>query len=326
MSEKNSDLSLQILGFQVGQIVDIDNNKQVVFKIIYVNKIARKIMKNLITKFITGLVLTSLVITCKKYSPAANKEEDPEFTVNTRKVLVSDFVGNGTQYNQNLYSTISEIDGITQANAGDLETKVKQLKSQHVRIFFDTRAFDTANYPDYMDSFIRTCQLAQASGATINITYWHGPYINISQQMSDFANVLNDLIVIHGLNAVQYITIQNEVNSTSITQDTYQQLYRDLDKSLTALGIRASVKLIGGDLVRTNQRSWFNYMATNMNDILDGYSIHIYWNYWDQVYATTRLREVREIVDAMVPSNQKPIYITEYGIRGEKHYVRIQDA
>lgn len=275
-------------------------------------------MKPLIAKFVTGFVFASLVIACSQHPSEEIKAAGAEFTVNTSAVLVSDFVGNGTQYNQNLYSTISEVDGITQANVGDLETKVKQLKSQHVRIFFDSRAFDAASYPDYMDSFIRTVELAQASGATINITYWHGPYTNISEQMSDFANVLQNLIVIRGLHEVQYVTIQNEVNSTAITQTTYQQLYRELDKRLTDQGIRGSVKLIGGDLVRTNQASWFDYMAANMNDILDGYSIHIYWNYWDQAYAITRLSEVRAIVDAMAPATQKPVYITEYGIRGEK--------
>lgn len=280
-------------------------------------------MKNKMKKFeklLIVILVSALATFCGKKSKTdpSVKTGGPEFTVNFGNVLTSNFIGNGTQYNQNVYSSISAIDGITMANVSDLETKVKKLKSQHVRIFFDTRAFDTVKYPDYMNSFIRTVELAQTSGSTINITYWHGPYTNISQQMSDFANVMKDLIVTRALNAVKYITIQNEVNSTTITQDTYQQLYRTLDKSLTTLGIRSSVKLIGGDLVRTNQQSWFDYMAANMNDVLDGYSIHIYWNYWDQAYAITRLREVRAIIDAMVPATQKPVYITEYGVRGDK--------
>lgn len=249
---------------------------------------------------------------------AQNNEKESEFLVNSSKVLVNDFVGFGTQYNQNLYAPISSVDGINTGNFGNLESKVVQLQSQHVRIFFDSKAFDKINYPDYMDSFIRTVELAQTSGSTVNITYWHGPYNNISKQMFDFANVLNELISNRGLTAVKYITIQNEVNSTSITPSIYEQLYRELDRCLKNLSLRDLLFFIGGDLVRTNQKLWFDYMAANMNDILDGYSIHIYWNYWDQAYGNTRLREVRNILNSMEPTTQKPVFITEFGIRGER--------
>lgn len=278
-----------------------------------------KLLKNFVIKGKAGISL-GLVLTLVGFLvpvvPAV-QAVTPEFTVDTGTVLASNFIGHGAEYNQNLYAAISAVDGITPENAGYLETKVKQLQSQHVRIFFDNKAFDTVNYPDYMSSFIRTVELAQSSGSPVNITYWHGPYTNIPQQMSDFAGVLYDLVVTRGLSAVQYVTIQNEVNSTSITMDMYQQLYRELHTQLTNRGIRSRVKFIGGDLVRTNQQAWFDYMAANMNDILDGYSIHIYWNHWDRAYANTRLSEVRAIIDAMAPAAQKPVYITEYGVRGD---------
>ena len=44
---------------------------------------------------------------------------------------------------------------------------------------------------------------------------------------------------------------------------------------------------MGGDLVRgpdvgaPNQDAWFQYLATRMSDILDAYSIHVFWDYWD---------------------------------------------
>ena len=243
---------------------------------------------------------------------------EPEFVINTDKVLVSDFKGFGTQYNQNLYASISSVDGINAGNLGNLESKVIRLNSHFVRVFFDSRAWDTVNYPDYMQSFVKTIELAQSSGSAVNITYWHGPYTDISQQMLDFAKVVEDLVVVRKLSCVKSITIQNEVNSTAITTSTYDLLYRELDKNLKALGLRNSLLFIGGDLVRTNQKEWFDYMALNMNDVLDAYSIHIYWNYWDQAYGRTRITEVREMINAMPTASQKPVYITEYGIRGEK--------
>lgn len=240
-----------------------------------------------------------------------------EFTVNTGTVLASDFIGNGTQYNQNLYSSISAVDGITSGNVGLLENKVKALDSQIVRIFFDSRALDTVNYPDYMSSFEQTVALAHSSGAEINITYWHGPYTNVTQQMQDFANELYRLKVTLGYSAVKYVTIQNEVNSTSITQTDYESFYRTLNTQLTTLGIKSGIKFIGGDLLYNNQQSWFDYMANNMSDILDGYSVHIYWDYDDRAYGLQRLTDVRNIVDGLPAAGRKPVHIMEYGVRGD---------
>jgi hypothetical protein len=58
-------------------------------------------------------------------------------------------------------------------------------------------------------------------------------------------------------------------------------------------------------------------MGENMNDVLDAYSVHIYWNYWDIPRMELRLRSVREIVTSELPNNaRKPVFITEFGVRG----------
>src|ERR1035441_5875264 len=49
----------------------------------------------------------------------------------------------------------------------DLERKLKALAPQHVRIFVMTDWWRPGNEP-MRESFVRTCQLAQAAGATIN--------------------------------------------------------------------------------------------------------------------------------------------------------------
>ena len=40
-------------------------------------------------------------------------------------------------------------------------------------------------------------------------------------------------------------------------------------------------------------------MAEHMRDVLDAYSVHIYWNYWDIPRMEFRLRDVRRIVSAL---------------------------
>ena len=221
------------------------------------------------------------------------------------------------------------VDGVTPQNVINLEGKVKILGSQHVRIFFDCKSW--VDYPKYdiefMPSFIKTVQLAQASGASVNLTYWHGAYDDLyeesgvwpmSLQMTDFANVIEHLIVDLGLTAVQYITIQNEVNTISCTKENYVSAYRKLDEVLKARGIRNKVKLIAGDLLVDELKddqsvtNWITYFAANMNDIVDGYSVHLYWDYGIIDDAVTIMKFAFNTVSALPPNQQKPIFVMEY--------------
>lgn len=243
---------------------------------------------------------------------------DQRIVIDVKKVTVPNFIGFGTQYNQNLYASISAVDGITTGNTGQLEAKVKALKSQYVRIFFDSKAWTTdpkytSATADYMDSFIKTVKLAQDAGAsTINITFWHTA---TPEKMAPFADVLNNLIKNHGLTTVNEVTIQNEPNSTSMTTDQYKSCYTSLDQALTSLGIRNQFRFVGGDLVSTNQQTWFSYMGSNMSDLLSGYSCHIYWDDNDLSKPVNRLTEVSTMVNNLGAA-KKPVTVTEYGVRG----------
>lgn len=55
-------------------------------------------------------------------------------------MITDNFLGFGTQYNNNLYTTRTfENDGVSEENLPDLEKKVLALGSQYVRIFFDKK-------------------------------------------------------------------------------------------------------------------------------------------------------------------------------------------
>jgi hypothetical protein len=92
-------------------------------------------------------------------------------------------------------------------------------------------------------------------------------------------------------------------------------MYRVLDVDLRGDGIRDQVRLMGGDLVQTNQKAWLTYMSTHMADVLDAYSVHIYWDYWDTAKLESRLNEIRAIDLSTGP---RPIYVTEFGVRGNR--------
>ena len=36
---------------------------------------------------------------------------------------------------------------------------------------------------------------------------------------------------------------------------------------------------MGGDLLLEHQEDWFAFIGENMNELLDAYSVHIYWSY-----------------------------------------------
>jgi len=239
-----------------------------------------------------------------------------EFRARTAGVIVPDFAGYGGQFNHHVYAALSRAAGVTDDNVVDMEQKMRALHPEFSRIFFTPQAFTD---PDKMQSFVRTVQFAQSTGTDINIT-WQGGTL----QPQRFADVLLDLVRNKGITHLKWLTLQNEPNRTRMTMDAYEKQYRDLDPLIQS--IRGQVKYMGGDLVRgpdtgaPNQDVWFQYLGAHMSDILDAYSIHVFWDYWDMQKLVDRLTEVRAIVDALPENARKPIYVTEYGVRGQRTF------
>jgi hypothetical protein len=239
-----------------------------------------------------------------------------EFKARTAAVLVPSFAGYGGQFNHHVYSALSRAAGVTDENVVDMENKMRALHPEFSRVFFTPQAFTD---PDKMQSFVRTVQFAQSTGTDINITWQGGTF-----QPQNFANVLLDLVRNKGITHLKWVTLQNEPNRTRMTMDAYEKQYRDLDPLIQS--IRGQVKYMGGDLTRgpdtgaPNQAAWFQYLGAHMSDILDAYSIHVFWDYWDTQKIVDRLTEVRKIVDALPQKARKPIYVTEYGVRGQRTF------
>jgi hypothetical protein len=240
-------------------------------------------------------------------------------------VLVQALGGYGAQFNGHVYAPIT---AAPTAGLPDLEAKARALEPQLVRIFYnDNWEERRPEAPANMESFVKTVRLAQEAGATINVTY---QAVNIAKlqpvaSMTRFASVLEELVETQGLTNLRWVTVGNEPNSTQMTLAEYEALYRALDAQLVARGLREHVRLMGGDLVEfgpataavPNHRDWWRYMAEHMNDVLDAYSVHIYWNYWDIPRMEFRLKDVRQIItEELPPEARKPTYIMEMGVRG----------
>jgi hypothetical protein len=239
----------------------------------------------------------------------------PEFTLAPDAGIVGDFFGFGAQLNQHVYAQISG----PPPDLPTLESEVVALQPQFVRIFFNTTEWTN---PDRMDSFIRTVQLAQRAGATINITWQGSTFAFAVANMSRFADVLADLLQHQGIDSL-WLTMFNEPNSTRLTLPQYEQVYRLLDGYLRDRRVRDRIHFMGGDLVGTtsplgqSQTDWFTYMANHMGDLLDAWSVHVYWNFWEPEKIDRRLAtEVRTIYAAIPAELRRPLYVTEFGVRG----------
>ncbi|MBS2029704.1 MAG: hypothetical protein JST54_17525 [Deltaproteobacteria bacterium] len=247
-------------------------------------------------------------------------------------------VGLGAQFDTDLFTSAGESKPLTPAQLSDLQAKLNRLKPQHVRVFVKPEMLQPG--PE-RTALVKTLQLAQNAGASVNLTWWHGPYPADPTQraalMTKFAGLIGDLRQKDGLTCVKDITVQNEVNSVDIAHQNnlqasmqmYASLYQDLDAALKKLpdpahpklGVRADVRLVGGDLVEgvrkdgtRSQDDWIHFMDQHMSNVLDGYSVHIYWPPNDPQKMESRLANLQTLIVTL--KHPKPLFVTEYGVKG----------
>jgi hypothetical protein len=268
----------------------------------------------IVLRLFVAATLAAVVATPAAATPDhADAAASVEFTLDPTQGVVGSFAGFGGQLNQNLYAKISG----PPPRLGDVEAKVMALEPQLVRIFFNTSAWTNA---DRLASFERTVRLADRAGADINVT-WQGSTFDFAMDNMDrFADELETLLEDDAIPSL-WITLFNEPNTTQRTLPEYEQVYRLLDRELRARGIRDRVRFMGGDLIRStsgaSQTDWFKYMARNMGDLLDAWSVHVYWDFWEPGKIDDRLlHEIRAIYDVIPEQQRRPLYITEFGVRG----------
>jgi Glycosyl hydrolase catalytic core len=239
--------------------------------------------------------------------------QDPELELMRSQVLVPSLTGCGAQFNQHVYAAIT---GAPLGRFAELEQKVVGLEPQFTRLFYNDGQATAAR--DQLESFVLTAELAQRAGAVINVTWQSGGVATPDKSMGRFADVLAYLATSRGVSNLRWVTIQNEPNSTKIKPEQNAAMYRTLDGHLAAAGVREQIRFMGGDLVADKQRVWFEFMAANLADLLDAYSVHIYWDYRDTARFRQRLATVRQIVNGLPESGRKPVFVTEYGVRGQR--------
>ena len=163
--------------------------------------------------------------------------------------------------------------------------------------------------------------------------------------MERFAGVLQE-IRRRGFDRVTSVTIQNEVNGAGVdiakqrdqylSMRFYELLYRFLDTALRELDdplvpgqtMRDALRFVAGDLVErgnSTQDVWLRYLHRNMEvprpqfpSVLDGYSIHVYWEPTGGAQGfpakpERRLANLERTARSL--GLAAPIYVAEYGVR-----------
>jgi hypothetical protein len=276
-----------------------------------------------------------------EYDAASDDNDARSFSVEVTKselaasrLLVDHLGGYGAQMNAHLYAPITSA---PPASLPDLEAKVKALEPQLVRIFFNERwewnadGSHPADWPANLQSFKDVVKLANDAGARIVVAYQTIGQAKLKPDlyMTRFADLLHELVVADGYTNVRWAEIGNEPNTVNnqgqptLTLPQYEALYRALDAQLRVQGVREHIGLMGGDLVQNTEgtpnghRAWMDYMVQHMNDVLDAWSEHIYWNFNDPQRMEERLKDVAYLTQQeLPPSARKPTFIMEFGVRG----------
>src|SRR5215211_7957776 len=250
-----------------------------------------------------------------------------------RNVLFPSLLGYGAQFNMHLYAPVTPWPA--GLGYGDIEEKVKKLEPQLVRIFYNENwdANLDSLHPEWREnyaSFVKAVELAQAAGATIDISYQSlstGTRTTPEPAMAKFADVLAELVRTRGLTNVRWAEVGNEPNGNSggVTLEQYNALYRALHAQLVARGLREQLQLMGGGLIEISAQGtedrhhyvWMKWIAEHMSDVIDGYAEHVYWWYDRSGRLEYRLRDTYNLMTRELSAAQrKPTYMMEFGIRG----------
>jgi hypothetical protein len=170
-------------------------------------------------------------------------------------------------------------------------------------------------------------QLADQTGASINVSWQGGGSLSdpmlAPATVQRYTDVIKDLVTTRGIKSVQWVSMQNEVNTIMITMAQYEAVYRLLDADLRAAGIRDQVKIACGDLLWSTktlaaaQGGWLDYTARNMADICDAYTLHIYFRVYTLPDGLEKpLVAARQLMDSLPAAMRRPLQVTEYSASG----------
>ena len=126
----------------------------------------------------------------------------------------------------------------------------------------------------------------------------------------------------HGLTIVRWAEVGNEPNAAQSSLDEFNTLTRRSTMSCRARPARPHPpdgrrRHRDRENPARNHYAWMQWVAANMNDVVDAYAEHVYWWYDDAGRLEYRLRDTWHLMTRCSrQSSGSPVYMMEFGIRG----------
>ena len=278
-----------------------------------------------------------------------------------RQVLAPSFEGFGPRYNQNLFATISQAERRDAGADRDLEKKLGALSAGSCRSSSTRASRRTSessflhtvslaqklgarvnvtywhgpykNVPAQMKVFADALQGVLASPGPIDVT--------IQNEVNTTPCVTQEVY------ASLYVALDGELRARSlrsrvrfiggdllrggVSSDEPEAFQSRVDACVKACGWTRIQCADKAQADGSTQEAWLADFAsrtvqgvpgaTYLADMFEGYSAHVYWSYWDRNKMVARLDGLQKAIDALPARARKPLYITEFGAKGD--YTRV---
>ncbi|MFD2330948.1 hypothetical protein ACFSR7_16985 [Cohnella sp. GCM10020058] len=294
-----------------------------------------KLTRKATSRLLAGLcLLLSLMPSAIVFPHPASATAVHTVTINPNTVVQSDYKGVGVNIIPSALMAKSREQGYTTAHWEMDKERILAMKPKVARVWFQIDWMESAK-GSYswdnlkMQAFYQYLDVLKSAGTEVELNFgWKNgstihswfpiagsttPYESAPADLDAFAAsasaALQQLISVRGYTNIKYMTFYNEPNgSWDFEAPGDQKLYyanmvKKVHDRLVADGRRSLVKLWGPE--ETGAPDWTQYMKTNIDSYLDGYSFHVY----GEPYATlsTAISARTSVVGA------KPVYLTEFG-------------
>jgi len=255
-----------------------------------------------------------------------------EFVLQPNEVITDNWQGFGSQGDLFLYLQRTIAEGITDKDRDVVRKRIHAMRPQMVRLLFDVSNWEPERgkrTPDSeaMKDLRETVAIYQAAGADVHLTEWgwttpawsrpNGriPHPDERRAFTDsFVAAVKYLRDDCGFKNVRYVTVYNEPNG-NIPWHDYAAIYRCLDDSLKAAGLRRDVAVLGPDEVYSYD--WLYNAVAELDDVIDCYSFHNYASDTGRHFATCvqpRIALMPKAKTTGLTPPRKRLVIAEFGM------------
>lgn len=212
-----------------------------------------------------------------------------------------------------------------------VETHIQYVRTMLLPNIYEPQENKIDYYTDGCENLYRHLDLWERLGIRVNLTWWCIPRKDMPWQSchdkpcwcsaprdplsaaKNLADFLHFLLKEKKYTCIRELILINEPNDAYLTDhgidfDHYATFYRMVDTCLKENQIRDKIQLIGSD--ETRDFTWFEKCVDKLDDVLDGYSSHVYqWNFCEENLG----RKIRSFVNERTSKTQKPFMIGEFG-------------